>query len=59
MMKRATLFAFLAASFGFIPVVYADSELAKRLLNTLPSSLLKISLPVFGINMVGQLSIHN
>ena len=59
MMKRATLFAFFAASFGFIPVAYADSELAKRLLNTLPSSLLKISLPVFGIKMVGQLSIYN
>ena len=57
MMKRATLLAFLAASFGFVPVAHAES--AKSLLNTLPSSLQKNSQTIFSANTVGQLSLNS
>ena len=57
MMKRTILLVFIAASFGFVYVDHVQS--AKRLLNTLPSSLQKNSQTIFCANTVGQFSLNN
>jgi hypothetical protein len=56
MMKRTILLVFIAASFGFVYVDHVQS--AKRLLNTLPSSLQKNSQTIFCTNTIGQFSLN-
>ena len=57
MMKRTTLLALIASSFGCVSVAHAES--AKHLLNNLPSSLQKNSQTIFSANTVGQLSLNS
>ena len=56
MMKGTALLALIAASFGFVSVAHAES--AKRLLNSLPTSLQENSQSIFSANTVGQLSLN-